>query len=104
MSDRDWVPDQPTDGNWVVDVDKMLCCNIGRSQVFKILYVESEDKIYSLDCEGTRDICWNECVSEIRDEYIKQREILAERILLSLQIRSDMIANSLAKDKDAGEK
>ncbi len=65
--------------NWVVNIEQMLCTNIGSNEVFKIKYVAEENLVYCPSGDGKE---WLRCVGAIRDEYLKQANIEAENILL----------------------
>lgn len=67
--------------NWIIDIEYMIVRHISESSNnnMKIKY-ENGDVYYCWYLEATE--CWSKCVPEIRDEYLKQRELEAERILL----------------------
>ena len=67
--------------NWRIDIESMTCHNIYVGDTFKIKYVEEEDAVYYYWESGSRS-SWDKCVPQIRDEYLKQRELEVNKILL----------------------
>lgn len=65
--------------NWIVDVERMLLVNIGKRTISDIKY--ENRKVYAYWQSGAYD-GWEECVEEIKQEYLEQVEIYIEKQLL----------------------
>lgn len=67
--------------NWIINIEHMLLVNVAVMRVSKIKYVPEENMVYYHWKSGSYD-GWDTCVPEIIEEYLKQINIVSEKILL----------------------
>lgn len=69
--------------NWIVDIERMTCTLRGTGKVYKIKYVEERNRVC---CYNEKDDKWYICTDDIRDEYLKQRALMVDKILLEEEL------------------
>lgn len=67
--------------NWIVNIEHMIMVNIAKMRVHDIAYVEEVDVLFYHWKNGKHE-GWDECVLEVKDEYLRQRDIEVDRIIL----------------------